>query len=69
MGAIQKSIRSLVERPEGKRPLGRPRCRWEDNIKTDLMEVDCDAGGLNDLVQDRDQRQVYLIAVMALRVP
>jgi hypothetical protein len=33
--------RVLVEKPEGKRPLGRPRCRWEDNIMTDLQEVEC----------------------------
>ena len=47
--------RVLVGKPEGRRPLGRPRCRWEDNIKTDLQEVGC--GGLDwiELAQDRDR--------------
>ena len=46
--------RVLVGKPEGKRPLGRPRSRWKDNIKMDLQEVGC--GGMNwvDLAQDRD---------------
>jgi hypothetical protein len=39
----------LVEKPEGKRPLGRPRHRWEDNIKADLQEVDCEGMDLNEL--------------------
>jgi hypothetical protein len=45
----------LVEKPEGKRPLGRPRCRWEDNIKMDLQEIGC--GGMDwiELAQDRDR--------------
>ena len=45
--------RVLVGKPEGKRPLGRPRCRWEDNIKTDLQEMGC--GGMDwiELAQDR----------------
>ena len=45
-GAVQKFIpyRVLVGKPEGKRPLGRPRRRWEDNIRMDLMEVGCDPG-------------------------
>jgi hypothetical protein len=45
--------RVLVGRPEGKRPLGRPRCRWEDNIKTDLREVGID--GVNWIQLDRDK--------------
>ena len=47
--------RVLVGKPEGKRPLGRPRCRWDDNIKLDLQEVRC--GGMDwiKLAQDRDR--------------
>ena len=59
----------LVEKPEGRRPLGRPRCRWENNIKMDLQEVGC--GGMNwtELAHDRDRRRALVIAVMDLRVP
>jgi len=58
----------LVEKPEGKRPLGRPRLRWEDNIKMDLQEVAC--GGMDwiDLAQDRDKWRALVNAVMNLRV-
>ena len=56
-------------KPEGKRPLGRPRSRWEDNIKMDLQEVGC--GGMDwiELAQDRDRWQALVDAVMNLRVP
>ena len=56
-------------KPEGIRPLGRPRCRWKDNSKLDLQEVGC--GGLEqiDMVQDRDRWRVLVSAVMNLRVP
>ena len=59
----------LVWKPEGKIPLGRPRRRWEDNIKLDLQEVGC--GGMNwiDVAQDRDRWQVLVTAVMNFRVP
>ena len=59
----------LVGKPEGKRPLGRPRLRWEDNIKMDLQEVGC--GGMDwiDLAQDRDRWRALVIAIMNLRVP
>ena len=60
--------RVLVGKPEGKRPLGRPRHRWEDNIKTDLWEV----GGVGDwmeLAQDRDRWRALVNMVMNLRVP
>jgi hypothetical protein len=53
----------LVGKPEGKRPLGRPRCRWEDNIKMDLQEV---GGGREDwmeLAQDRDGWREFVITV------
>ena len=59
----------LVGKPEGKRPLGRPRHRWEDNIKMYLQEVQC--GGMDwiELAQDRDRWQALLNAVMNLQVP
>ena len=60
--------RVLVWKPEGKRPLGRPRPRWEDNIKMDLQEV----GGGGDwmlLAQDRDRWWTLVNMVMNLRVP
>ena len=55
-------------KPEGKRPLGRPRRRWEDNIKMDLQEVGC--GGIDwiELAQDRDRWWALLNAVMNLQV-
>ena len=54
-GAVQNSCRVLVGKPEGKRLLGRPRHRWEDNIKMDLREAGCDPGEWRDLAEDRDQ--------------
>ena len=59
----------LVGKPEGKRPLGRPRHRWEDNIKMDLQEVGC--GGMDwiKLDQERDRWQALVNAVMNLGVP
>jgi hypothetical protein len=61
--------RALVGKPEGRRPLGRPRRRWEDNIKMDLREVAW--GGMNwiNLAQDRDRWRALVNAVMNLRVP
>jgi hypothetical protein len=58
-----------VGKPEGKRSLGRPRRRWEDNIKIDLQEVGCGGIDWNDLAQDRDRWQALVNAVMNLRVP
>jgi len=62
-------IRVLVEKPEGKSPLGRPRRRWEDNIKMDLQEVGC--GGMDwiELAQDSDKWRAVVNAVLNLRVP
>jgi hypothetical protein len=58
-----------VGNPEGKRPLGRPRRRWVDNIKMDLRVIGWDGGDWIDLAQDRDQWRVLVRAVMNLRVP
>ena len=54
----------LVGKPEGKRPLGRPICRWEDNIKMDLQEVGRGCGGWMELSQDRDRWQALVSTVM-----
>ena len=61
--------RVLVGKPEGKRPLGRPRRRWEDNIKMDLEEVGMGCGDWMELAQDRDSWRALVSAVMNLRVP
>ena len=69
MGDRIAVYRDLVGKPEGKRPLGRPRHRWEDNIKMDLQKVGC--GGMDwiEQVQDRDRWRALVNAVMNLRVP
>ena len=54
-GTVQKCISSLVRKPEGKSPSGRPRDSWEHNIKMDLRKVGCDPGDWIDLAEDRDQ--------------
>jgi len=59
----------LVGKPEGKRPLGRPRRRWEDNIKIDLQEVGCGGVDWIELAQNRDRWRALVNAVMNLRVP
>ncbi|KAJ4448380.1 hypothetical protein ANN_10396 [Periplaneta americana] len=69
MGESRNAYRVLVGRPEGKRPLGRPRRRWEDNIKMDLREVGYDDREWINLAQDRDQWRAYVRAAMNLRVP
>jgi hypothetical protein len=61
--------RVLVGKPEGKRPLGRPRYRWEDNIKMDLQEVGCGSIGWIELAQDRDRWRTLVNAVVNFRVP
>ena len=61
--------RVLVGKPEGKRPLGRPRRRWVDNIRMDLREVGCGYMDLIGRTQDRDGWRTLVIAVMNLRVP
>ena len=59
----------LVGKTEGKRPLGRPRRRWDDNIKMDLEEVGRDCGDWVELAQDRDSWRVLVSTVMNFRVP
>jgi hypothetical protein len=59
----------LVRRPEGKRPFGRLRHRWEDNIKMDLQEVGCGSMDLIKLAQDRDRWQALVNVLMNLQVP
>jgi hypothetical protein len=61
--------RVLVGKPERKRPLGRPRHRWEVNIKTDLQEVGCESVDWIDVAQDRDRWRALVKAVVNLRVP
>jgi hypothetical protein len=61
--------RVLVGKPEGKRPLGRPKCRWKDNIRMDLQEVGCGGVDWIGLAQDRDRWRALVNAVMNLRVP
>jgi hypothetical protein len=61
--------RVLVGKPEGMRPLGRPRRRWEDNIKMDLQEVECGSMDWIELAQDRDSLRALVNAVMNLRFP
>ncbi|KAJ4441953.1 hypothetical protein ANN_11817 [Periplaneta americana] len=68
MGESRNAYRVLVGRPEGKRPLGRPKRRWEENIKMDLREVGYDDREWINLAQDRDQWRAYVRAAMNLRV-
>jgi hypothetical protein len=61
--------RNMVGKPEGNRLLGRPRGGWEDNIKMDLQEVECEGITWIDLTQNRDRWQALLKAVMTLQFP
>jgi hypothetical protein len=61
--------RVLVERPDEKRPLGRPRRRWEDNIKLDLREIGFDGANWIQLAQDRVQWWSFVNTVINLQVP
>ena len=60
---------ALIGKPEGKRPLGRPRRRWEDNIKMDLQEVGGGCGDWMELAQDRDRWWALVSTVMNFQVP
>jgi hypothetical protein len=69
MGEGRGVYRVWVGKPEGWRPLGRPRCIWEDNIRMDLQEVGRGCVDWMELVQDRDRWCALVSAVMNLRVP
>ena len=69
MGEERGAYRVFVRKPEGKRPLGRPRRRWVDNIKMDLQEVGCGYVDWIGLAQDRDRWRTLVSAVKNLRVP
>ena len=66
----RNAYRVSVGKPEGKRPLGRPRCRWEDNIEMDLRKMGCDAGDWVHLAEDGwDQWRDYVRALLNLQAP
>jgi hypothetical protein len=69
MGEGRGVHRVLVGKPEVKRPLGRPRHRWEDNLKMDLQEVGGSCGDWMEVAQDRDRWQALVGMVMNLQVP
>jgi hypothetical protein len=69
MGEERGAYRDLVGKPEGKRPLGRPRRRWVNNIRTDLQEEGCGYVDWIGLAQDRDRWRTLVSVVMNLRVP
>jgi hypothetical protein len=69
MGAVRDAYNILVGRPEGRRPLGRPRRKWEDNIKMDLREIRFGDADWIHWVQDRDRWRALVNTVMNLRVP
>jgi hypothetical protein len=69
MGEERGVYRMLMGKPEGKRPLGRPRRRWEDNIKMNLQEIGGGGGNWMELAQDRDRWRALVSTVKNLRVP
>jgi hypothetical protein len=69
MGEVRGAYNILVGRPEGRRPLGRPRLRWEDNIRMDLRETVFGDVDWIHWAQDRDRWRVLVNTVMNLRVP
>jgi hypothetical protein len=69
MGKTMNAYRILVGKPEGNRPLRRPRRRWVDNIKMDVREIGWDWMDWIELVQNRDQKRAVVNTVMNLRVP
>jgi hypothetical protein len=68
-GKKRNACRISMGKAEGKRPLGRPKRRWVDNIKMDLREIGWDGMDSTDLAQDRDQWRSLLNTVMILRIP
>jgi hypothetical protein len=69
MGEKRNAYRLLMGKPEGKRPLGRPRCMWVDNIRMDLGEVGWGDVDWIRLAQDRNRRRALVNSVLNLRVP
>jgi hypothetical protein len=69
MGEVRGAYNILVGRPEGRRPLGRTRRRWEDNIKMDLREIEFGDVDWIQWAQDRDRWRALVNTVMSLRVP
>jgi hypothetical protein len=69
LGEVRSAYNILVGRPEGRSPLGRPRRRWEDNIKMDLREIRFGDVERIHLAQDRDRWRALVNMVMNLRVP
>jgi len=69
MGEEMWVYRVLLGKPEGRRPLERPRCRWVDNIRTDFQEVGCGYMDWIGLAQDRESWRTLVSAVMNFRVP
>ena len=66
---MRSAFNILTGKPTGKRPLGRPRRRWEDNIRMDLEEVGINAGNLVDSARDRNYWRALVNAALNLRVP
>jgi hypothetical protein len=69
LGEKRNAYRILVGKPEGKRPQGRPRCRWVDNIKMDLRKIGWDGVDWIDMAQDREQWRALVNTVLNLRAP
>ena len=69
IGEERVVYRVLLGKPDGRRPLGRPRRRWVDNIRIDLQEVGCEYMDRIGLAQDRDRWRTLVSAVMNVRVP
>jgi len=69
MGESRDGYRVLLGKPEGKRPLGRPKPRWENNIRMAVQEVGCEVMDGFDVVQDKDRWRLFVNAVMNLRFP
>jgi len=69
MGEERGVYRVLLGKPEGRRPPGKPRCRWVDNTKVDLQEVGCGYMDWIGLTQDRDRWRALVSAIMNLRIP
>jgi hypothetical protein len=69
MGGMRNAYNVLVGKPEGKRPLGRTRCRWEDNIRVDHREIGLESVPWMNLAQDRDEWCALVNMVMNIQVP